>query len=100
MALPSGERYNASAVHVVAFFVSSKFPSQAWPDGSFDFRVQGTASPALAGSVAFLVDSSGSMDFNADPSCSLSCESRRKLVQRVVSNIAQRAQGAVELAVW
>ena len=75
---------------------------QAWPDGSIDVHVPGTAQATLDGSVAFLVDSSGSMSSgNADPNCTGSeCPSKMAVVGAAVEHISDVAPGGVELAVW
>jgi len=75
---------------------------QAWPDGSVDIHVPGTAQATLDGSVALLVDSSGSMSSgNADPDCTGSeCPSKMAVVGAAVEYISDVAPNGVELAVW
>jgi len=75
---------------------------QAWPDGSVDIRVPGTAQATLDGSVAILFDSSKSMyDDNADPDCTGNeCPNKLSVVGDAIETIAYEAPSGVEFAVW
>ena len=73
---------------------------RAWPDGSIDIRVPGTAQATLGASVALLVDSSYSMDAYADLDCTSDCESRFDVVKDALATIAVEAPRGIELGVW
>jgi hypothetical protein len=73
---------------------------QAWPDGSVDIRVPGTAQATLDGSVALLVDSSYSMEELADLDCTGECETKLDVVRTALDSIADDAPSGVEIGVW
>ncbi len=73
----------------------------AWPDGSIDIRVPGTAQATLNGSIAILSDSSGSMEDPVDSDCTgEECEEKREVVGAAIEAIATQAPDSIELAVW
>jgi hypothetical protein len=71
-----------------------------WPDGFVDLRVPGTAKPTLQGSIAVLVDSSLSMDENADADCATDCLTKRDVVHQVLNQLAGQVPDVLELALW
>ena len=72
-----------------------------WPDGSFSAPVPNTARPTLRGSIAVLVDTSGSMADPVDPECAgRDCISKIEVVAAALKDSIGSVTPVVELGVW
>ena len=97
--------YTPLTVGVSQSSISQRNPTIAlgtgWPDGSVDLKVSGTESKTTVGTIALLVDSSGSMVEPADPTCKGStCQTKIQVVAEALANISQSTSPQVEIAVW
>ena len=72
-----------------------------WPDGSFSAPVPNTARPTLRGSIAVLVDTSGSMVDPVDPECAgRECLSKIEVVAAALEDSIGSVPSVVEFSVW
>ncbi len=72
-----------------------------WPDGSFSAPVPNTARPTLRGSIAVLVDTSGSMVDPVDPECAgRECVSKIEVVAAALEDSIGSVPPVVEFSVW
>jgi len=72
-----------------------------WPDGSFSAPVPNTARPSLRGSIAVLVDTSGSMVDPVDPECAgRECVSKIEVVAAALEDSIDSVPPVVEFSVW
>jgi hypothetical protein len=72
-----------------------------WPDGSFSAPVPNSARPTLRGSIAVLVDTSGSMIDPVDPECAgQECVSKIEVVAAALEDSIGSVPPVVEFSVW
>ena len=77
------------------------FDTETWPDGTFTAFLSNTAQPTLSGSVAVLVDTSGSMKESVDEGCDDSdCVSKLDVVVTALEENLATAPTGIEVAVW
>lgn len=104
MSYRGSEEVRAAKTYAVGVPNASVYGSvlmgRSWPDGSVDLHVPESAQMTLDGSIAILVDTSGSMRFAADPDCAEDCTSRIEVVATALENVSSGTPERIELSVW